>query len=54
MVIQFSYIKKSITLDPNNDQLNMVSIKGEVKNPALIHWLLGKIIGFNQKSWRIQ
>ena len=26
--------KNLITLDPNNDQLNMVSIKGEVKNPG--------------------
>ncbi len=30
----FIHKKNLITLDPNNDQLNMVSIKGEVKNPG--------------------
>ena len=30
----FIHKKNFITLDPNNDQLNMVSIKGEVKNPG--------------------
>ena len=30
----FVHKKSLVTLDPNNDQLNMVSIKGEVKNPG--------------------
>ena len=30
----FVHKKNLIALDPNNDQLNMVSIKGEVKNPG--------------------
>jgi protein involved in polysaccharide export with SLBB domain len=30
----FVHKKNLVALDPNNDQLNMVSIKGEVKNPG--------------------